>query len=102
MHCIYVQGRTGRLTSQPDIFQIFVGSRAIPPLCNTCIILILIFFHSYSRIPAQRSYTNYVKFENLSTNIGYVFSVYASNEHGLSLEHSTINVPSEQDSKFNL
>lgn len=50
----------------------------------------------------RRSFTNYVRFDNLSTSIGYEFSVYASNQHGLSLEHSTIYIPSELDSKSSL
>lgn len=58
--------------------------------------------YDYSNISSQRSYRNYVRFENLSTSIEYTFLIYASNRHGLSLKHSIINVPSEQDSKSNL
>ncbi|XP_015374599.1 PREDICTED: cytokine receptor-like [Diuraphis noxia] len=40
-------------------------------------------------------YENYAKFNELSTSISYNFTVYSSNKEGLSIEYSTIYVPSE-------
>ncbi|KAL5237172.1 hypothetical protein ACI65C_004582 [Semiaphis heraclei] len=42
-------------------------------------------------------FKNYAKFEGLSTDIGYNFTVYSSNKEGLSTEYSTIFVPNESD-----
>jgi len=54
----------------------------------------------YSIHRSNETYKNYAKFEGLSTDIGYNFTVYSSNKEGLSNEFSTIFVPSESDSKY--
>lgn len=36
----------------------------------------------------------------LNTSIEYAFRIYSKNEHGLSVNFSTINVPSESDRKY--
>ncbi|KAL5237159.1 hypothetical protein ACI65C_004569 [Semiaphis heraclei] len=46
---------------------------------------------------SNETYKNYAKFEGLSTDIGYNFTVYSSNKEGLSTEYSSIFVPSESD-----
>ncbi|XP_060857654.1 cytokine receptor-like isoform X2 [Metopolophium dirhodum] len=46
---------------------------------------------------SNETYNNYAKFEGLSTDIGYNFTVYSSNKEGLSAEYSTIFVPNESD-----
>ncbi|KAF0749600.1 Uncharacterized protein FWK35_00019871 [Aphis craccivora] len=42
-------------------------------------------------------YESYAKFQGLNTSIGYNFTVYSSNNEGLSTEYSTIYVPSESE-----
>ncbi|XP_025196270.1 cytokine receptor-like [Melanaphis sacchari] len=42
-------------------------------------------------------YESYAKFQGLSTSVGYNFTVYSSNNEGLSTEYSTIYVPSESE-----
>ncbi|XP_026821752.1 cytokine receptor-like isoform X1 [Rhopalosiphum maidis] len=42
-------------------------------------------------------YENYAKFQGLNTSVGYNFTVYSSNNEGLSTEYSTIYVPSESE-----
>ncbi|XP_022172088.1 cytokine receptor-like isoform X2 [Myzus persicae] len=46
---------------------------------------------------SNETYKNYAKFEGLSTEIGYNFTVYSSNKEGLSTEYSTIFVPNESN-----
>jgi len=59
-----------------------------------------IVFTIYSIHRSNETYKNYAKFEGLSTEIGYNFTVYSSNKEGLSTEYSTIFVPNESDSKY--
>lgn len=60
-------------------------------------------FFFFNSIPWKKSintHQNHVKFEGLSTYIGYKFNVFSSNEQGLSREFSTIYVPIEKKSMF--
>ncbi|XP_022168704.1 cytokine receptor-like [Myzus persicae] len=46
---------------------------------------------------SNETYSNYAKFEGLSTDIAYNFTVFSSNKEGSSIEYSTIFVPIESE-----
>lgn len=47
----------------------------------------------------KKTYSNYVKFEELSTTLEYKCEIYSMNDNVLSSEYSTVDIPLEWDSK---
>lgn len=61
---------------------------------------ILTYGYKNSKIRIKKTFKNFAKFKGLNTTVGYNFTIYSTNIKGSSIEHSTLNVPSESESKY--
>lgn len=77
------------------IIDILVYFTFFPPVFTT----MSVWRYLYSYIRSNETHKNYGKFEGLSVNMGYNFTVYSYNIEGYSVEHSNVYVPRETESE---